>query len=276
VDGGYKCSICGKNYPLKDNISVFMDDKGGDCDTFPEELFERLRKVEDNHFWYRGRNRIIETMLAKHLPRRDSTVLEVGCGTGYVSSLIKSMGYSVDCADLMLEGLKYCKSRCVGIRLFQFDLYKVPFRGHYDCVCAFDVIEHIEDDLLALRNIAEALKPGGFFFMTVPAYGFLWSSSDDYKRHKRRYSSQQLKSKIELAGMEIIRKSHFMMFLLPFMFLSRFFLKNELKDEIRINPILNHVFFYALVLELYLMRYIDLPFGSSILFVAKRNGGKGL
>jgi SAM-dependent methyltransferase len=270
VAGGYRCNRCEKNYPLNEGVGVFMSDEPGDVNSYPLDSFDCLRKVEDTYFWFLGRNLIIKSILAKFLPSRRSKVLEVGCGTGYVSALIKSMGYELDCADILLESLKSCRLRLKDSSFFQFDLYNIPFRGHFDCICAFDVIEHVENDRLALRNIGAALKPKGFLFITVPAYSFLWSKSDDYACHKRRYNSKELESKLMDAGFDILKKSHFMTFLLPFVILSRLLLKNEIKDEFSINPILNQAFLYSLILESYLINHIDLPLGSSIFIVARQ------
>ena len=87
--------------------------------------------------------------------------------------------------------------------------------------CAFDVLEHIEDDNAILKTLRDALKPGGFLFVTVPADKRLWSAMDIYAEHKRRYSYKELREKIEGNGFKVIKMSYFMTFLYPLILLSR-------------------------------------------------------
>jgi SAM-dependent methyltransferase len=220
--------------------------------------------------------------------RGGSKIIEGGCGTGFVSSYLEKLGYDINCADLSLQGLNYCKKRDAGNSYYQFNMYDALFYEHYDGVCAFDVIEHIDDDQLVLQNMNKALKAGGFIFVTVPANKKLWSEIDEFSKHKRRYNLVELKDKIENAGFKIMRISYFMTILFPFMwiYVSRFrFLRNTSvsKDEIEIssekalcglnlNPILNAIFFYIFRLETYLLNHINLPFGSSLLCVAQKKG----
>jgi len=163
-------------------------------------------------------------------------------------------------------------------------LYDALFYEHYDGVCAFDVIEHIENDQLVLQNMNKALKAGGFIFITVPANKKLWSEVDEFARHKRRYNLTELKGKIESAGFKIMRISYLMTFLFPFIYASRF-LRNtrvsqgemevgisseKASSELNLNPILNIIFFYIFRFEAYLLSHINFPFGSSLLCVAQK------
>ncbi|KUK68053.1 MAG: Methyltransferase type 11, partial [Methanocalculus sp. 52_23] len=193
---------------------------------FPKDAFENLYKTEENNFWFRVRNLIIGEVVQNHLPAR-SRLIEVGCGTGFVSRYLKKMGYRVECGDLYLEGLQYCKERNAGEAYYQFNLYDPIFSEEYDACCAFDVLEHLDDDRLALDNMYAGLKPGGLLFLTVPACGMLWSHADEHAGHKRRYSSRNLESKVRSAGFDVIRLSYFMTFLFPIIALSRLFFRSE-------------------------------------------------
>lgn len=285
TDMGFFCDRCKRKYPLIDGVFCFSDNVNDETDFFPEGAFDRLYKSENANFWFRVRNLIIGSTIKNYLPRR-SKIIEVGCGTGFVSSYLKKLGYDINCADLSLQGLNYCKKRYAGNSYYQFNLYDALFYEHYDGVGAFDVIEHIDDDNLVLQNMNKALKAGGFIFITVPANKKLWSEIDEFARHKRRYNLAELKEKIENAGFKIMRISYFMTFLFPFMwiYVSRFrFLRNTSvsKDEkeissekalcgLNLNPILNTIFFYIFGLETYLLNHINLPFGSSLLCVAQK------
>jgi len=277
---GFFCAECKQEYPLIDGIYCFSNNTHDMTDFFPEDSFSRLYEAETTNFWFRVRNVIIGNALKKYLPP-ESKIMEIGCGTGFVSSYLKKLRYDVDCAELHLQGLKYCKKRMAGTNYYQFNVYDELFYNHYDGICAFDVIEHLDNDKLALKNMHSALKKGGFLFITVPANKKLWSQNDEYTMHKRRYNSVDLKESIEKEGFNIIRISYFMTFLYPFIYVSRRILLNrnandnteeKIANELQLNSLVNSIFFYIFRLESYLLNYVDLPFGSSLLCIAqKRN-----
>ena len=278
---GYSCPNCNIHLSDHDGILRFPS-AGTDSEThFPKDAFENLYKTEENNFWFRVRNLIIGEVVQNYLPAR-LRLIEVGCGTGFVSRYLKMMGYHVVCGDLHLEGLQYCKARDAGEAYYQFNLYDSVFSEEYDACCAFDVLEHLEDDRLALDNMYAGLKPGGLLFLTVPACGMLWSYADERAGHKRRYSSRNLESKVRSAGFEVIRLSYFMTFLFPAIALSRLFFRSRsstqseylnrkddrIMRELKLNSVINTLFYHIFRMELPLIRLMNLPFGSSLLCVA--------
>jgi SAM-dependent methyltransferase len=90
-----------------------------------------------------------------------------------------------------------------------------------DAVGLFDVLEHIKDDLSLLQAINCPLKKGGFLFLTVPSYNWLWSHEDVYAGHYRRYRLTKLKNLLLAAGFKIRYSSYFFSFLPPFIFIKR-------------------------------------------------------
>lgn len=278
----YLCEHCGRKFPIKDSISTFLNEKHKEMH-FPCDSFERLYQSENRNFWFRVRNIIIEKTVINYLPIK-SRLIEVGCGTGFVSKHLKDLGYRVECADLYIEGLRFSQKREVGNAYYQFNLYDPLFIDEFDSICAFDVLEHIEDDRLVLNNMFRSLKQGGYLFVTVPACKKLWSVTDEFAAHKRRYSAKELSEKIESTGFEIVKLSHFMSFLFPFIALSRKFsnltssyLKSnkskghdQVFNELEISPILNSLFYLIFRCEVPLIQHLNLPFGSSLLLVAKK------
>ena len=88
-------------------------------------------------------------------------------------------------------------------------------------VFLLDVIEHLADDVEALRQIGHTLKPGGLVIATVPALTTFWSYVDDVSRHRRRYSCDDLKQLGVRAGLEVMDTRYFMFLLSPMLWASR-------------------------------------------------------
>jgi SAM-dependent methyltransferase len=278
----YSCPNCGNIYPDTGGIIQFARDSQYTEQYFPDNAFDILFQSEEKNFWFRVRNKIIGNAVARYLSPQ-SRLLEVGCGTGYVSRYLKKLGYHVECADLFFEALQFCKERGAGDQYYQYNLSDRIFIEEFDGVCAFDVLEHIEDDSAVLKTMHAALKPGGKLFVTVPADMRLWSSMDTYAEHKRRYSMQEFQAKIEGNGFKVKNMSYFMTFLYPFILLSRKIslrtgnmndedrkkqVRKEVLNELQPNGILNVVFFFIFSLEVPLLRSFNFPFGSSLLCVA--------
>jgi 2-polyprenyl-3-methyl-5-hydroxy-6-metoxy-1,4-benzoquinol methylase len=271
-----------KTYPDKEGIIQFSRDTLYKEQCFPNNAFETLFQSEENNFWFRVRNKIIGNMLTRYLPLQ-SRILEVGCGTGFVSRYLKKIGYHVECGDLFLDALQFCNERDAGYCYYEYNLSDRLFIEEFDGICAFDVIEHIEDDNTVLKNLHDALKPNGTLFITVPAGKCLWSAMDIKAEHKRRYSMQELREKIEGNGFKVVKMSYFMALLYPFIFLSRKLsvqmksmddedlnkkVKKVIKSELQPNLFINSLFFLIFSLEVPILYSGTLPFGSSLLCVA--------
>lgn len=251
---------------------------------FPEKAFEILYQSEERNFWFRVRNKIIGNAITRYLPQQ-SHILEVGCGTGYVSHYLKQLGFHIECLDFFSDALDFCKRRNSGYEYYQHNFSNRIFFEEFDGICAFDVLEHIENDDLILKNMYYALKPGGYIFVTVPAGKRLWSAMDIYSEHKRRYSMQELRTKIEDTGFKVIKISYFMTLLYPFLLLFRKLslrtssmndkdmkeqIKKEVTNQLQPNAIINFLFFLIFSLEVPLLDLVTLPFGSSLICIGKK------
>jgi len=280
---GFSCHSCQKTYLNRDGIICFHDNSAEKEFSFPRDGFDLLSRTEVRSFWFRVRNRIIGEILREHMPK-DSRILEVGSGTGFVAMYLKEQGYRIECADLFLDGLKYCKKRGSGYAYYQYNLSDAVFQEEFDGVLAFDVIEHIEDDQTVLVNLHSSLRPGGLLVLTVPACRGIWSAMDEYAGHKRRYSRGELKEKLEKAGFHVVRISYFMMLLfsvvaLPLNIIRVKKFRNEergevmrsrVTDELAIPPLLDSLFERIFALEVPTIGYMDLPIGSSLIAVARK------
>lgn len=244
---------------------------------FDPALFEVLASLQDKSFWYKIRNNLIIWALKKYAINF-SSFLEIGCGTGFVlSDIVKNFSHAkIMGADFFIESFPHAKKRLPeSVELIQMDARKIPFTQNFDVIGAFDVIEHIDEDILVLENIFDALKDGGLLFMTVPQHPWLWSYLDEYACHKRRYAINELETKAKKIGFQIIRSTSFVSMLLPMMILSRIFnKKNDKKDlisELKINSLLNFCFEKILSLELLTIKCgLNYPLGGSRFIIAKK------
>jgi SAM-dependent methyltransferase len=244
-------------------------------DGFPQESFEVLASVEASNFWFRARNDIILWALRKYFPGFHS-MLEVGCGTGFVLSAIDQAFPNARIAgsEIYTAGLAFAAKRLPGVELLQMDARKLPYEAEFEVIAAFDVIEHILEDELVLQNFHRALKPGGGCLITVPQHQWLWSHVDETACHKRRYSASELHAKVNTAGFRIVRSTAFVTLLLPLMLASRILArrKGQADDqELVLKPALDRTLEAIMNFECLLIKAgISLPFGGSRIVVLER------
>jgi SAM-dependent methyltransferase len=256
--------------------------RGGGYDPF---FFDRLVQIEDQHFWFRARNRLI-LELARRISstqRPGSLVLEVGCGTGNALRMLRKAcpnGVVVG-LDLWSDGLRHAQSRSAGL-LVQGDVCNWPFRKPFDLIGLFDVIEHVPEERETLDSLWKSLAPGGKLLLTVPAHQFLWSYFDDAAHHCRRYSARDIRHKLTEAGFQVEFLSQFMACIFPMVWIFRKMrglrkhsdsdsIRSRANDEFRLIPIVNQILTALLTLEArWLARGHHLPIGTSLVVVACR------
>jgi SAM-dependent methyltransferase len=248
-----------------------------------------LAEAEAAHFWFRARNAVLSAMILSIVRNWGPgyRVLEIGCGTGFVLRGLERVCEEgvLTGMDLFSEGLMYARRRvCCG--LVQGDMTRPPFAAPFDVVGMFDVLEHLKDDLTALRRAHGMLTDRGALVLTVPGHASLWSYFDDLGRHCRRYEVAELRDKLARAGLQVGFLSQFMMPLFPILWLGRRTGKRRhatvdaqnmerayglFAEELRIRPLTNGILTFLLSQEAHLLRRrIPLPIGSSILAVAHR------
>jgi SAM-dependent methyltransferase len=238
-------------------------------------LYEQVAALEPQSFWFRARNRLIVSMLRRHFGSARS-ILEVGCGTGYVLAALRRAypDARIVGSELLEEGLSYARMRVPDVELVTLDIADVPYSDVFDVVAAFDVLEHIDDDVGALAGMFRAARSGGGSIILVPQHRRLWSKTDELAHHVRRYERRELLEKVESAGFRIVAASSFVTLLLPVLAAARAFgrVRPPTSPFEGLAPrYLNGLFERTLDLERKLIeRGVSLPAGGSLLVVARK------
>lgn len=170
--------------------------------------------VEDRHWWYRGRRRIVLDVVAGLPLPQEPHILDAGCGSGRNLVELSRFG-SVVGLEPSSRGAEVARARGLG-EVVQAGIDAIPFApSSFDLITCLDVLEHIEDDRGALLELRRVARPGGILLITVPAYPRLWSSHDELNRHCRRYTRPTLLGRAVETGWRPLRTTHFNALLLP-------------------------------------------------------------
>ncbi len=243
-----------------------------------ETAYRQFIELEDEHFWFVGRRRIFMHLLGHQLAgREDARILDVGCGAGGMLGPLASFG-RVSGLDTSEELVGFCRQRGFE-RVRTASAYEIPEKpGSFDLVTLFDTIEHVPDDVRALRECRRVLAGGGLLFASVPAYQFLFANNDRIAQHQRRYTAKLMRSRLLEAGLEPIRTTYFNTLLFPAI-LPTVLLKKARESfsapddstnlSHRIPPPLNRALAATMSAERHLLSRISMPFGHSLIAIAR-------
>lgn len=224
------------------------------------------------HWWFRGRLAVLRACVERVAPDRRVRLLELGCGTGNVLAALGEFGEAVGMEThpaLIAAG----RGRGLDIRrgALPDDLVVPP--GWADVVLLLDVLEHLDAAAAALATARLALSDGGALVVTVPAYAWLWSGHDVALGHRRRYTASRLRALVTRAGFSVTHVSYFNTLLFPVVALARLWkrVRGDARHDLvrpgdRLNRLLERIF----ALERHLAPRWRLPFGASLLLVARR------
>lgn len=237
-------------------------------------VFDRMAEFDNSHWWYQGRRRILETVISDHLKLPpQAQILEVGCGTGHNLSMLSQHG-RVDALEID-DTARDIASQRLGRPVGNSPLPELPGveRDHYEMIGLFDVLEHIEDDVGALKEIGQCLSHGGKLLLTVPAFPWMWTAHDEIHHHHRRYSKATLQKAIEQAGLKVEMLSWFNSILFPIAAISRIWNKISRKadsDDGQPGPLVNAVLRNLFAIERHLVGRLPMPPGVSLMVIASR------
>ncbi len=181
---------------------------------------QQTHRVEDSHWWYRGRRRVLDRVIDNmRLPAR-ARILDAGCGSGRNMVDLARQG-TVTGVELSPASVEIARGRAVG-EVLEGSILDMPLPAEsFDLAVSLDVIEHLDDDAGALRELRRVVVPGGRLLVTVPAYQWLWSGHDEINHHHRRYTRRSLLTVAQRAGWECVRTTYFNSLLLPVAILLR-------------------------------------------------------
>lgn len=275
---GNACLACGFSPSCVDDFDAYAPGLAAAGPGYDPQHYANLAQLESGNFWFKARNELILWAFGRFFPRARS-YLEVGCGTGYVLAAIADAfpGLEVHGSEIFVEGLGFAKDRVDRAHLFQMDARHVPYDAAFDVIGAFDVIEHIDEDVRVLEEMHRALHPGGGIILTVPQHDWLWSSQDEVAHHVRRYSRDELVGKVRDAGFRVEWTSSFVSLLLPAMAAARFAKRGDrapeadVFSEFKLPRAVDAAMFRVMQAEIAMIRAgARFPVGGSRILVAYR------
>jgi SAM-dependent methyltransferase len=246
-----------------------------------ERLMQAMLEVDEHHWWYRGRRAIIAAELTNLPLREPARILDAGCGSGRTLIDLQRSG-EVHGIELSEEAAAVARDRGpFDVRVGRVE--QLPWEdGTFELITCLDVIEHLPDDVAALRELRRVSRPGGWLLVTVPAYPALWSQHDTANHHYRRYRRGPLRTAATSAGWQLHRLTSFNSLLLAPAAAVRLVqrgrsLSADYKPELEIGPSwLNDVLELPLRAEArWLSSGHTLPAGLSLLVVLRNPSGNG-
>jgi SAM-dependent methyltransferase len=237
--------------------------------------YEHEARLERTHWWFRGRRKILSRILAKLDLPSGARVLDLGCGTGANGPVLAENGRFVVGVDASSVPLGLGGARGHAGRL-RGDALRLPFADRsFDLVVALDVLEHLDDDHAAARELGRVARPGAGLVVFVPALEILWGLQDDVSHHRRRYGRRGLIEAVQAGGFEVERTTFFNSLLFPPILAARLAMRLRrpatVESENQIGgPLANAVLGGIFGLEAPLLDRIDLPIGVSLACIARR------
>ncbi|MCF8428613.1 MAG: class I SAM-dependent methyltransferase [Bacteroidia bacterium] len=245
------------------------------------EYYKEYYHLERSNWWFTARLEILKNQIEVLFPKRnDLNILNIGVATGATSQMlekfgnVKSIEYDEVCFNFVKDNLK--------IDIEKGTILDLQFaENSFDLVCAFDVVEHVENDQLAVKEMIRVCKSNGIVFVTVPAFMDLWSKHDEINYHFKRYIKKTLLPLFNLKSGSIAYHSYFNTILFIPIYLVRW-ISNKFPNLFKRDGsgsdhsmfelgFLNKVLYTIFYAENFLLkRLVKLPFGVSLMLIFKK------
>lgn len=247
---------------------------------------------EDRHWWFASRTRAILAYLDRYVGAgQNLRVLDVGCGAANMTHHLRHYGQVVG-VDNNPRPLAVARTRGLDAREGTADA--LPFdAGEFDLVALLDTVEHVPAEDKVFQECRRVLrgpdaaggKPGGRLLVTVPAFMFLWSRNDVINLHQHRYTMPELREKLTHHGFKVLRISYNNFFIFPLAAALILLRRGRAEPELAsphfdeeayqvemepASPLVNGVLTWVGKLEAALLRWVSLPFGTSIIAIAEK------
>jgi len=248
--------------------------------------FHEKEAEAGNHYIDRASRLHALIELEKSIPNKSAVILEIGSSSGYLLTEIKTSfpeSFLIG-SDCIPEPLENIARKIWDIPLIQFDLVNCPLPDNcVDVVVALNVLEHIKDDEVALKQMYRILKPDGYAIIEVPANPDLYDFYDEQLKHFRRYDIEALCDIARTSKFTIVRASHLGFFIYPVFRLMKLRNKRQkmktaaqsqtiMKKQIQLGgPLFNNLMFFLMRFELGFGKCIRYPLGIRCLILLKKS-----
>jgi SAM-dependent methyltransferase len=248
-----------------------------------DDLLELTGRAEATHFWFRGFRKFVAPVLAGLTNRRPGLrLVDCGCGTGHNMQLLRPHGKTIG-FDLSEGGP--ARAREIGLTVLRGDVTRIPLASaSFDVATSFDVLQCVDADVDAVREMARIVRPGGVVVVTLAALEALRGDHAEVWEEVRRYTPATARALVEAAGLKAERVSFMFASLFPLMASVRLVQRvtRRFGREVRadtditvpVEPV--NLLLTALVsAEAALMKHVPMPIGSSLLVVARKTSSPG-
>lgn len=237
-----------------------------------KQIYQKMRDVENEHWWFVGRRRIVESVIRSIDLPQNAQILDAGCGTGGNLAMLGQFG-QVKGMELNDNAREYANS----LGLTQVEAGHLPdempyANENFDLIVLLDVLEHIDNDCASLKTLESRLSNNGSILITVPAFQWLWGPHDEAHHHKRRYNADQLKQTAGSAGLKIDYISYFNTWLFPLIAPVRLIQNKKRTTSTKLAPPpkpFNNILTHLFTSERSFVPSVRLPFGVSLIAVLK-------